>query len=235
MRKNVRVVQLVGSVGEPLAARPPRGRGDDRAIARDGEGVVPVVVRDVNLAGAASGLGLECNAGLRNALGARERHDHIVRKRVSELAGVRAGVGLGEEVVFLAVGDVAFEARTIGPAHQHDGLLRTDDGATGHFEIEAQRAGHLAGEAAEGNDGKWIAFTTQRGEFEICVVPASGGEVQSLVPGQDPTWAPNSRTIMFSKRGRGGPLSLSLLDVPTKRVKDVPLNLGNCSQPAWAR
>ncbi|NBR87448.1 MAG: hypothetical protein EBT61_18425 [Verrucomicrobia bacterium] len=84
-------------------------------------------------------------------------------------------------------------------------------------------------------DGKWIAFTTQRGEFEICVVPASGGEVQSLVPGQDPTWAPNSRTIMFSKRGRGGPLSLSLLDVPTKRVKDVPLNLGNCSQPAWAR
>lgn len=84
-------------------------------------------------------------------------------------------------------------------------------------------------------DGKTITFTTQRGDFEICVVPAGGGETQSLVPGQDPTWAPNSRTIMFCKRGRGGPLSLSLLDVPTKRVKDVPLNLGNCSQPAWAR
>ncbi|NBV25475.1 MAG: hypothetical protein EBS05_26645 [Proteobacteria bacterium] len=84
-------------------------------------------------------------------------------------------------------------------------------------------------------DGKWIAFTTQRGEFDICIVPAAGGEVQTLVAGQDPTWAPNSRTIMFSKRGRGGPMSLSLLDVPTKRVKDVPLNLGNCSQPAWAR
>lgn len=84
-------------------------------------------------------------------------------------------------------------------------------------------------------DGKWLTFTTQRGDFEICIVPAGGGEVQSLVPGQDPTWAPNSRTIMFGKRGRGGPMSLSLLDVPTKRVKDVPLNLGNCSQPAWAR
>lgn len=84
-------------------------------------------------------------------------------------------------------------------------------------------------------DGKTIAFTTQRGGFEVCVVPAAGGDVQSLVSGQDATWAPNSRTLMFCKRGRGGPLSLSLLDVPTKRVKDVPLKLGNCSQPTWAR
>ncbi|MBM3871951.1 MAG: hypothetical protein FJ392_13510 [Verrucomicrobia bacterium] len=84
-------------------------------------------------------------------------------------------------------------------------------------------------------DGKWIAFTTQRGGFEVCVVPAAGGDVQSLVSGQDPAWAPNSRTLMFCKRGRGGPLSLSLLDVPTKRVKDVPVNFGNCSQPTWAR
>jgi len=85
-------------------------------------------------------------------------------------------------------------------------------------------------------DGKTIAFTTQRGGgFEVCTVPAGGGDAQSLVSGQDATWAPNSRTLMFCKRGRGGPLSLSLLDVPTKRVKDVPLNLGNCSQPTWAR
>ncbi|MEN9574631.1 MAG: hypothetical protein RL514_2486 [Verrucomicrobiota bacterium] len=84
-------------------------------------------------------------------------------------------------------------------------------------------------------DGKWIAFTTQRGGFEVCVVPAAGGEAQSLASGQDATWAPNSRTLMFCKRGRGGPLTLSLLDVPTKRIKDVPLNLGNCSQPTWAR
>ncbi|MEQ2007292.1 MAG: hypothetical protein ABMA26_10890 [Limisphaerales bacterium] len=84
-------------------------------------------------------------------------------------------------------------------------------------------------------DGKWIAFTTQRGGFEVCIVPAGGGDVQSLGSGQDATWAPNSRTLMFCKRGVGGPLSLSLLDVPTKRVKDVPLNLGNCSQPTWAR
>ena len=85
-------------------------------------------------------------------------------------------------------------------------------------------------------DGKWINFTTQRGaNFEICLVPAAGGDVQSLATGQDATWAPNSRTLMFCKRGKGGPLTLSLLDVPTKRVKDVPLNLGNCSQPTWAR
>lgn len=85
-------------------------------------------------------------------------------------------------------------------------------------------------------DGKSIAFTTQRGgaNFEICVVPASGGSVTELVSGEDPSWAPNSRTIIFSRRSKGSRV-LSLLDVPTKQVKDVKHILGSCSQPCWAR
>ena len=84
-------------------------------------------------------------------------------------------------------------------------------------------------------EAEWDGRGEYPGAEKICRVPAAGGEVETLVPGQDPSWAPNSRTLMFCKRGAGGPLSLSLLDAPTKRVKDVPLNLGNCSQPAWAR
>ena len=85
-------------------------------------------------------------------------------------------------------------------------------------------------------DGKSIAFTTQRGgaNFEICVVSAVGGDVKELVSGEDPSWASNSRTIIFSRRSKGGRV-LSLLDVPTKQVKDVKHNLGSCSQPCWAR
>jgi Tol biopolymer transport system component len=83
-------------------------------------------------------------------------------------------------------------------------------------------------------DGKTIVFTTMRSNFEICTVPAQGGEVTTLVSGEDPSWAPNSRTVVFTRRLKGKRV-LSLLDVPTKRVKDVAQSLGSCSQPSWAK
>jgi TolB protein len=84
-------------------------------------------------------------------------------------------------------------------------------------------------------DGKWIAFTAQMGGFEICVVPAAGGIATPLVAGEDPSWAPNSRTLVFVRRGSNGSRYLSLLDVPTKQVKDASRVSGNASQPSWAR
>jgi TolB protein len=85
-------------------------------------------------------------------------------------------------------------------------------------------------------DGQWIAFTSQRGrQFWICVVAAKGGDVTFLAEGEDPSWAPNSRTIIFSRTDRNNRRILSLLDVPTKRVKDVLQNSGNWSQPSWAK
>jgi TolB protein len=85
-------------------------------------------------------------------------------------------------------------------------------------------------------DGKSILFTAQRGgnNFDICVIPAQGGDVVTLTSGEDPSWAPNSRTVVFSRSLRGRKV-LSLLDVPTKRVKDVAQSFGGCSQPSWAR
>ena len=83
-------------------------------------------------------------------------------------------------------------------------------------------------------DGKWIAFTRQAGAFEICVVPASGGEAKIRVTGEDPSWSANSRTLIYNRRTNGRRV-LSILDVPTNRYKDVPQSLGSCSQPSWAR
>ncbi len=83
-------------------------------------------------------------------------------------------------------------------------------------------------------DGKTIVFTAQMGGFNICTVPAGGGSAEPLTTGEDPVWAANSRTVMFTKRA-GGQRTLSLLDVPTKHVKDLPRLSGSCSQPAWAR
>ncbi|HAH99562.1 MAG TPA: hypothetical protein DCO70_09500 [Verrucomicrobiales bacterium] len=86
-------------------------------------------------------------------------------------------------------------------------------------------------------DGRAIVFTTQRGGgvFEICIVPAGGGNVEVLATGEDPSWAPNSRTLMFTSRTRGKRV-LSVLDVPTKRVKILPRTFsGSCSQAAWEK
>jgi TolB protein len=83
-------------------------------------------------------------------------------------------------------------------------------------------------------DGKQIAFTSGSGHFTLWVVPAEGGEAQKLVDGEDPCWAPNSRTIIFCRRANNK-RTLCLLDVPTKHVKDVRQLSGNCSEPSWAR
>jgi TolB protein len=80
-------------------------------------------------------------------------------------------------------------------------------------------------------DGKWIVFTAQMGGFELCVVPAQGGTATLLVSGEDPSWAPNSRTVVYAKRGSQ---RLSLLDVPTKQTKDIS-RISGSSQPSWAR
>jgi len=83
-------------------------------------------------------------------------------------------------------------------------------------------------------DGKWITFTSQTSGFDICVVPADGGTPTVLVAGEDPSWSPNSRTLVVTRRV-GGRYVLSVLDVFTKQVKDIARISGSDSQPAWAR
>jgi TolB protein len=83
-------------------------------------------------------------------------------------------------------------------------------------------------------DGKWIAFTSQARDFSICIVDARGGVAHTLVSGEDPSWAPNSRALIFC-RGRDHGKVLSLLDVPTKHVKDIARIQESNSQPSWAK
>lgn len=83
-------------------------------------------------------------------------------------------------------------------------------------------------------DGKWIAYTSKAGDFTICIVDAKGGPGIPLVSGEDPCWAPNSRALIFCK-GRDHGKVLSLLDVPSKHVKDIARISESNSQPSWAR
>jgi len=84
-------------------------------------------------------------------------------------------------------------------------------------------------------DGKWIAFTSQSGNnFDICVMPADGGTPIVVAPGEDPSWASNSRTLIFARRD-GYVYNLSVLDVFTKQFKDIARISGSDSEPSWAK
>jgi TolB protein len=83
-------------------------------------------------------------------------------------------------------------------------------------------------------DGKWIAFTSQMGDFNVCVIPASGGTATVLATGEHPSWSPNSRTLVCARRA-GSRYTLSVLDAMTKQVKDIGRISGNDSEPAWAK
>ena len=87
-------------------------------------------------------------------------------------------------------------------------------------------------------DGKYIICTgTPGGQFTIYLVPMEGsmkGQAVPLVPGEDPVWAPNSRTVMFARTVNHRHV-LALLDVPSKTVKEIGRVTGDASQPSWAR
>lgn len=110
-------------------------------------------------------------------------------------------------------------------------IISADGGAK--RPLRTAGAGRVVTEPDWSPDGRLIAFTVMRGTAQICVVPAQGGEALDLTAGEDPSWAPNSRTLIFVRFQNRRPV-LSLLDVKTKQVKDVPQSLGS-SQPAWAR
>jgi len=86
-------------------------------------------------------------------------------------------------------------------------------------------------------DGKNIIFTSQARDFSICIVPTEGprrGQATVLVAGQDPVWAPNSRTVIFTRTVNNRHV-LSLLDVPTRKFKDIARISGSASQASWVR
>jgi len=84
-------------------------------------------------------------------------------------------------------------------------------------------------------DGKLIAFTSQTGKFfNIFVVPVNGGKAELIVAGEGPSWAQNSRNLIFTRRGVNKRM-LAIVDVPTKQVKMLPAFLGSASQPDWQK
>lgn len=131
------------------------------------------------------------------------------------------------------------DGRYICFASKKDGRVQlyTIDANGGRMNRLSNTTGTLLTEPDWSPDGKFIAYTRQSGStFRICVVSREDSTNKILIEGEDPSWSPNSRTLAFYRRLSNGKRVISLLDVPTKQVKDLPLStLGSCSQPSWCK
>jgi len=88
-------------------------------------------------------------------------------------------------------------------------------------------------------DGQYIAFTKQaKGKFAIGVMKPDGSGERILTEGfhnEGPTWAPNSRVVMFfrdTQGATGGP-QLWSVDITGYNEQKVPIQ-GFGSDPAWS-
>ncbi len=85
-------------------------------------------------------------------------------------------------------------------------------------------------------DGAWIAFTKQEGgAFHIGVMHPDGSGERLLTTSyldEGPTWAPNSRTILFS-RNSGHGARLWSVDVSGRQLQPAPYGMA-ASDPAWS-
>jgi TolB protein len=77
--------------------------------------------------------------------------------------------------------------------------------------------------------GDLIAYVNRAGGFRIMTIAAGGGEPQEVTAGEDPSWSPDGRYLVFSYRGR---LYISSKD--GRSVKQLTGGGGDDTSPAWS-
>jgi TolB protein len=88
-------------------------------------------------------------------------------------------------------------------------------------------------------DGQWIAFTKSAGgKFSIGVMKSDGSGERILTEGfhnEGPTWAPNSRVLMFFRETGGESGGAQLFSVDVTGYNEQPVQTpGFASDPAWS-
>jgi TolB protein len=91
-------------------------------------------------------------------------------------------------------------------------------------------------------DGKWLAYQSRSGGFNIWIIPTAGGQPKQLTQAagsnQSPCWSPDGRYLVFSST-RGGHERLYLMQVNTqsqtgKVISALMEDEGNDTSPTWS-
>jgi len=77
--------------------------------------------------------------------------------------------------------------------------------------------------------GDLIAYTTRSGGFRIMTISPEGGDPNEVTAGEDPSWSPDGRYLVFSQRRR-----LYLTSKDGRSVKQLTGGGGDDTSPAWS-
>ncbi len=77
--------------------------------------------------------------------------------------------------------------------------------------------------------GGRIAYTSQSREVDIKIVDIDSGQTRTVVAGEDPSWSPDGRYLVFSSEGR-----LWVASQDGRSVKQLTRGGGDDSSPTWS-
>lgn len=77
--------------------------------------------------------------------------------------------------------------------------------------------------------GDRIAYTSRAGGFRIMTISVNGGDPQEISAGEDPSWSPDGRYLVFSTRGR-----LRIASKDGRSIKQLTGGGGDDTSPAWS-
>jgi TolB protein len=77
--------------------------------------------------------------------------------------------------------------------------------------------------------GDRIAYTSRAGGFRIMTISVTGGDPQEVAAGEDPSWSPDGRYLVFSVRGR-----LRVASKDGRSNKQLTAGGGDDTSPAWS-
>ncbi|MGE0825136.1 MAG: Tol-Pal system beta propeller repeat protein TolB [Candidatus Binatia bacterium] len=77
--------------------------------------------------------------------------------------------------------------------------------------------------------GDLIAYTSRSGGFRVMVIPVKGGEPREIARGEDPSWSPDGRYLVFGHRGR-----LVVARKDGQSIKELTRGGGDDTSPTWS-